>query len=111
VVIEAVGMPETFRDAVDLVAFAGRVVYVGYSKSEVTYNTSLFNLKELDILGSRNATREDFEAVIAFLESHPDLADPLISKIFDWDEADKALAFWKSNRDETFKILIDLIDD
>ena len=47
VVIEAVGHPETFRAAVDLVCFTGRVVYVGYAKSEVSYNTSLFNVKEL----------------------------------------------------------------
>jgi len=32
VVIEAVGLPETFRMAVEEVGFAGRVVYIGYSK-------------------------------------------------------------------------------
>src|SRR5262249_547565 len=31
VVIEAVGAPETFRAAVDVVAFAGRVVFIGYT--------------------------------------------------------------------------------
>lgn len=108
VVIEAVGLPQTFRDAVELVSFSGRVVYVGYAKAEVTYNSSLFNLKELDILGSRNATREDFEAVIAFLETHPEIADPLISKTFNWSTADQAFDYWLSNRDATFKILISM---
>ena len=35
VVIEAVGLPETFRAAVELAPFGGRVVYVGYARDEV----------------------------------------------------------------------------
>jgi threonine dehydrogenase-like Zn-dependent dehydrogenase len=30
VIIEAIGLPQTFRAAVEEVAFAGRVVYIGY---------------------------------------------------------------------------------
>jgi threonine dehydrogenase-like Zn-dependent dehydrogenase len=55
VVIEAVGYPETFRAAVDIVAFTGRVVYIGYAKEPVTYETRFFVQKELDIMGARNA--------------------------------------------------------
>lgn len=108
IVIEAVGAAETFRSAIDLVAFAGRVVYIGYAKSDVSYNTSLFNLKELDISGSRNAVREDFEAVISFLEENGNLAKTLISKRFDWDNADQAFNYWVDNREHVFKIIIDL---
>ncbi|GAA6208208.1 zinc-binding alcohol dehydrogenase family protein [Cognatishimia sp. WU-CL00825] len=109
-VIEAVGLPETFRAAVDLASFAGRVVYVGYAKSEVSYNTSLFNLKELDIRGSRNATRVDFETVISFLTGQEKLANTLISKIFPWTKADQAFTYWEANRNKTFKVMIDLQD-
>lgn len=108
VVIEAVGLPETFRSAVDLASFAGRVVYVGYAKAEVSYDTTLFNLKELDILGSRNAERADFAAVVDFLEARPDLSANLISRVFPWAEADQAFGYWDSNRHETFKIMIDM---
>ena len=59
VVIEAVGLPETFRAAVEEVAFTGRVVYIGYAKEPVAYETRLFVQKELDILGSRNALPAD----------------------------------------------------
>ncbi len=111
VVIEAVGLPETFRASVDLACFGGRVVYVGYAKSEVSYNTSLFNLKELDIMGSRNATRVDFEAVVAFLERHSHVADVLISKVFPMREADQAFTYWEASRCETFKVMIDLREE
>lgn len=108
VVVEAVGLPETFRGAVDLACFGGRVVYVGYAKSEVSYETALFNLKELDILGSRNAQRADFEAVIACLEVQPQLANLLVSRVFSWGDADQALPYWEAHRQETFKVMIDM---
>ncbi|MHA3980219.1 zinc-binding alcohol dehydrogenase family protein [Halovulum sp. GXIMD14794] len=107
VVIEAVGRPETFRQSIDLAAFSGRVVYIGYAKAEVSYDTSKFNLKELDIFGSRNATRTDFEAVIAYLTAHPDVAERLISKTFAWGEAEGAFDYWTANRDATFKVMIE----
>ena len=59
-------------------------------------------------MGSRNATRADFESVIAFLETQPEIATPLISNRFGWQQADQALAYWADNRNHTFKILIDM---
>src|SRR5437667_3903242 len=69
VVIEAVGNPATFRAAVEEVAFTGRVVYIGYAKEPVSYETKFFVQKELDILGARNAQPDDFHAVIQLLEA------------------------------------------
>jgi len=66
--IEAIGIPETFRAAVEEVAFSGRVVYIGYAKEPVSYETRLFVQKELQIFGSRNALPEDFREVIRMLE-------------------------------------------
>ncbi|MGK8640508.1 zinc-binding alcohol dehydrogenase family protein [Brucella anthropi] len=106
VAFEAVGLPITFTQAVDLAGFAGRVVYVGYSKAPVTYQTQFFNLKELDIMGSRNATLTDFEAVIAHLEKLGADADKLISKIFPFDEAEVALPYWDGDRN-VLKIIIE----
>lgn len=108
VVIEAVGAPQTFREAIELAPFAGRVVYIGYAKEEVSYDTKYFNLKELDIMGSRNATLKDFEAVIEYLTAHPTIGDRLISKVVPWSEADGAFSYWMDHRDNTFKVLIDM---
>ena len=108
VVIEAVGLPATFTQAVDLACFAGRIVYIGYSKAPVTYDTKYFNMKELDIHGSRNATSDDFQAVIAYLEGLDHSPDDLISKVFAFKDADKALPYWAAARASTLKILIEL---
>lgn len=106
VVIEAVGTPGTFTQAIDLVGFSGRVVYIGYCKAPVSYETRFFNMKELDIMGSRNALAEDFAAVIRYLEGLDHAPDDLISKVFPFAEADKALPFWVKNRSNVLKILI-----
>lgn len=106
VALEAVGLPLTFTQAIDLAGFAGRVVYVGYSKAPVTYETQIFNLKELDIMGSRNATLADFEAVVGYLETIGDSAGALISKVFPFADAEQAFPFWDQNRD-VLKVIVE----
>jgi threonine dehydrogenase-like Zn-dependent dehydrogenase len=107
VVIEAVGLPGTFTQAIDFACFAGRVIYVGYAKAPVTYQTQFFNLKELDILGSRNATLADFHAVIAYLETIGDAAAALITRIVPFAEAEGALPYWDANRESVLKLVIE----
>lgn len=105
VVIEAVGLPRTFRQAVDIVSFAGRVVYIGYSKKPVEYETSTFVLKELDIRGSRNALMEDFQSVIRmFAQGDVDL-EQVITHRFDLLQIGQALELWKSHPERVTKIL------
>lgn len=106
VVIEAVGSAATFTQAIDWVSFSGRVVYIGYAKQPVAYQTQYFNLKELDIMGSRNATIDDFKNVVRFLESRHDI-DRLISRTFPLTQADQALPYWESHRDDTLKVLVE----
>jgi 2-desacetyl-2-hydroxyethyl bacteriochlorophyllide A dehydrogenase len=108
VVIEAVGVPETFTQAIDFACFAGRVVYIGYCKAPVSYRTQLFNLKELDIMGSRNATLDDFGRVIACLEEMGESADRLVTTTFPFAEAARALPFWEANRATELKIMVEL---
>lgn len=106
VVIEAVGSPATYRMAVDEVAFTGRVTCIGYSKSEVSFQTGLFVKKELDIRGSRNAMPADFDAVIAYMRRGTCPVDELVSKVICPDEARPALEYWSANPGKVFRILV-----
>jgi threonine dehydrogenase-like Zn-dependent dehydrogenase len=108
VVIEAIGLPQTFRAAVEEVAFTGRVVYIGYAKELVSYETRLFVQKELDILGSRNALPEDFHAVIRMLEAHRFPVDDAVSSIVALDDAPQALRSWSEDPSRVKKILVRL---
>src|SRR5215475_15764665 len=87
VAIEAIGTAATFRAAVEEVAFTGRVVYIGYAKEPVSYETRLFVQKELDILGSRNAQPADFEAVNKLLEAQTFPIDQAVSLVVPLEQA------------------------
>ena len=106
VVIEAVGSPATYVMAVEEVSFTGRVTYIGYSKTEVSFQTKLFVQKELDIRGSRNALPADFRAVINYLKAGNCPVDELISNETGPDGAFDAMKEWASNPGKVFRILV-----
>jgi len=108
VMIEAIGLPETFRMAVEEVAFTGRVVYIGYAKEPVAYETKLFVQKELDILGSRNALPQDFLDVMAMLDVGRFPVAEAVTAIVTLDEAPSILSEWSANPAEFTKIMIQM---
>ncbi len=106
VMIEAIGLPATFRAAVEEVAFTGRVVYIGYAKEAVSYETRLFVQKELDILGSRNALPDDFRQVIQMLEARRFPVDETVSAIIAPEEAATMLEEWSAHPQRYTKIMV-----
>ena len=106
VVIEAVGSSETYQMAVDEVAFTGRVICIGYAKTEVSFQTKYFVQKELDIRGSRNAQPSDFRAVIHYLEKGSCPVDRLISREVTPEEAPEAMRQWAESPGKVFRILV-----
>ena len=108
VVIEAVGTAETFVAAVNEVCFTGRVVYIGYAKKPVAYETKFFVMKELDILGSRNALPEDFANVIQVLESGLYPVTQTVTRVVPFAQAGEALQEWSVNPTTITKIHVNL---
>jgi threonine dehydrogenase-like Zn-dependent dehydrogenase len=108
IIIEAIGLPQTFRAAVEEVAFTGRVVYIGYAKEPVSYETRLFVQKELDILGSRNALHENFLSVISMLEAGRFPVNDAVSAVVTLAEAPAILAAWSASPDQYTKIMVNI---
>jgi threonine dehydrogenase-like Zn-dependent dehydrogenase len=108
VIVEAVGHPQTFRAAVEEIAFTGRIVYIGYAKEPVAYETKLFVQKELDILGSRNALPADFQSVMEMLKSGNFPVDDAVGSIVPLDEAPAMLDAWSANPTKFTKIMVRL---
>lgn len=107
VVIEAVGSPVTYVMAVNEVGFTGRVVCIGYAKSEVSFQTKLFVQKELDIRGSRNATPSDFRAVINCINKSNFPIDKFISNVVKPEDAAEAMKAWSENPGKVFRVLVE----
>lgn len=106
VAIEAVGLAQTFLACVDVAASVGRVVYIGYSKAPVTYDTKIILTKELDVRGSRGALQQDFLDVVAYVESGAYPADLTISRVYQFDEAGDALIAWENDPSAVTKFIV-----
>lgn len=107
VIIEAVGRPETYIASISEVAFTGRVVYIGYAKEKIPFDTQYFVKKEMDIRGSRNAMPCDFKAVMEYMKRGTCPVGELITAIYPPEEAQTALEKWSTNPGEVFRILIE----
>jgi 2-desacetyl-2-hydroxyethyl bacteriochlorophyllide A dehydrogenase len=108
VVIEAIGLPVTYRAAVEEVAYAGRVVYIGWAKEHVEYETRPIVHKELDIMGSRNAMPEDFHEVIRMLEVKLFPVDAAVTHIVPLEETPKILDEWDREPARFTKIVVEV---
>ncbi|MGG0286482.1 zinc-binding alcohol dehydrogenase family protein [Peribacillus butanolivorans] len=64
VVFDATGNAKSMMEAFKYPAHGGRLIYVGLVKSDISFNDPDFHSKELTLMGSRNATREDFDYVV-----------------------------------------------
>lgn len=106
VVIEAVGSPATYVMAVDVVGFTGRVICIGYAKSEVAFQTKLFVQKELDIRGSRNALPADFRAVIHYMKEGRCPIEKFVSAVVPPEEAPEAMKRWAAAPGKVFRVLV-----
>ena len=107
VIIEAVGSPFTQKQALDEVSFTGRLVMIGYAKSDSTLTTSLIVKKELDVKGSRNALPEDFKGVIKYLSHGTCPYDKFISAIVKPEDAFEAMKKWDAAPGKVFRILVE----
>lgn len=108
VVIEAAGNPKTYLAAVNEVAFTGRVVCIGYAKDDVSFATKLFVQKEMDLMGSRNATPSDFQAVIGYLQRKTFPVGQMVTRTVEIPQAAEALSTWAADPGKVFKIMVKL---
>ena len=106
VVVEAVGSDITYQTAVKEVAFTGRVVCIGYAKTNIEFETKLFVQKEIDVKGSRNAMPEDFRAVMEYLKRGTCPVEELITGVYKPEEAQFALEKWAQDPGKVFRMLI-----
>lgn len=105
VVIEAAGTPASYQAALEAVAYAGKMICIGYAQKDIPLNTSLMVKKELCILGSRNALNE-FATVIQVLEARQFPYTSLITAIHPVIKAREVFASWDEDPGASMKILL-----
>lgn len=64
VVVDATGSPAAMQKGFGYVGHGGTYVLLSIVRAEITFDDPEFHKRETTLLGSRNATREDFETVL-----------------------------------------------
>ena len=67
-VFDATGNANSMMQTPNLVAHGGQIIFVGHTKQTLSFDNPTIHSKELSLLTSRNATRQDFLTVVAMLE-------------------------------------------
>lgn len=105
VTVEAVGLPSTFLNCIDAAAFGARVVVIGVAKHNADFNFTLIQKKELCILGSRNARRDDFMEVIDILKvGRVKNLDKIVTKKYHFTQAKSAFEDLEANAGNILKV-------
>ena len=68
-VFDATGNPTAMQRGFEFVAHGGTYVLVSIVRGEISFSDPEFHKRETSLLGSRNATREDFAAVVAAMRA------------------------------------------
>ena len=107
VTIEAVGLPSTFQNCIDAVAFGGRVSVIGVGKKNLDFNFTMIQKKELNIFGSRNALSSDFTELIDLVKGGEVPLEKIITNTYKFDQAANAFADFDQNLGSMLKVIID----
>lgn len=105
VTIDAVCMPETFKQAIDITSVAGRVMCLGFTKETSDIAQLGITIKELDIRGSRHQTYKFKEVVQLFNENKLN-PEKLISHVVDFKDTMKGIEMIEKTPEQVCKVVI-----
>ncbi|KSU80314.1 MULTISPECIES: zinc-binding alcohol dehydrogenase family protein [Fictibacillus] len=107
VVLDATGNARSMMGAFDYAAHGGTLVYVGLVKSDLTFSDPDFHKKELTLMGSRNATREDFDKVLNTVKSGEVDLKPYITHRSSLDEMISDFDGWLKPESKVIKAIVE----
>ncbi|MEE4411060.1 MULTISPECIES: zinc-binding alcohol dehydrogenase family protein [unclassified Serratia (in: enterobacteria)] len=84
-VIDATGNPHAMNNSLNLIRHGGSIVFVGLFKGDIQFSDPEFHKKETTLMGSRNATHEDFAKVGRLMAAGQITAQMMLSHHFDFD--------------------------
>ena len=107
VTIEAVGLPSTFQNCIDAACFGGSVVLIGVGKANLDFNFTMIQKKELNVFGSRNALKKDFEELIDLYNTGRVPLENIITHSYLFEDAAKAFEDFANNQGDMLKVILD----
>ncbi|MEK3888170.1 zinc-binding alcohol dehydrogenase family protein [Bacillus sp. FSL K6-3431] len=108
IVYDATGNVQSMKTAFQYVAHGGTLIYVGLVDNEISFFDPDFHKKELTLMGSRNATREDFEYVLNVLVTGEINTNRYITHRCIFDEMIGQFESWLLPESKVIKAMVEL---
>ena len=107
-VFDCTGSPPARNAGFSLVAHGGGYVLVSVVLGDITFSDPEFHKRETTLLGSRNATRADFDTVFAALRSGAIPTQALVTHRASLDDAARLFPHWLDPASGVVKALIEI---
>ncbi|MBP1156781.1 MULTISPECIES: zinc-binding alcohol dehydrogenase family protein [unclassified Paenibacillus] len=107
-VFDATGNARSMTEAFRYPAHGGKLVYVGLVKADISFDDPEFHKRELTLMGSRNATREDFEYVIRSIKQGSIPLDAYITHRSDFSTMIDHFETWLDPSSKVIKAIVEL---
>jgi len=108
VVFDATGNARAMQAGFDFVAHGGTYVLVSVVKDPITFQDPDFHRKEMTLMGSRNATAEDFERVIAAIRNGDVPVNRIITHRTSLSGAVETIPVWAHQKSGLIKAVIEI---
>jgi 2-desacetyl-2-hydroxyethyl bacteriochlorophyllide A dehydrogenase len=108
VVIDATGNQKAINNGLHYLAHGGRYILIGLQKNELVFSHPEFHKREATLMSSRNATREDFEHVIACMKNGSLNPVPFITNRLKFDELKQQFASLLDPSNHVIKAMVEM---
>jgi 2-desacetyl-2-hydroxyethyl bacteriochlorophyllide A dehydrogenase len=106
IVFDATASPAAMRKGFSYVGHGGTYVLLSIVSADITFSDPEFHKRETSLLGSRNATRLDFETVLDAMRNGLVPVEALSTHSADLDDAPRAIPAWSRPEAGVIKGLI-----
>lgn len=108
VVVDATGSNKSMVNAMNYVAFAGRLVFVGITNQEIAFTQALMHRREMTFLASRNAVASEFQRIIALIEDGQIDTKPWITHHAGFDDMIELFPHWMKPETGVIKAVVEI---
>ncbi|MHA6480909.1 zinc-binding alcohol dehydrogenase family protein [Paenibacillus sp. strain BS8-2] len=108
VVFDATGNAASMTKSFNYVAHGGKLVFVGLVKEAITFSDPEFHKRELTLMGSRNATSEDFRHVIEVLKQEKVDMKAYITHRAPFEQMIQSFDEWMNPASKVIKAVVDI---
>jgi 2-desacetyl-2-hydroxyethyl bacteriochlorophyllide A dehydrogenase len=110
VVIDATGSLKAINNAFQYMAHGARYVLIGLQKGDISFSHPEFHKREGTLMSSRNATRQDFEHVIANMKKGEVKPTTYITHRVLFDDVKNEFKTWLNPENGVIKAMVEIVD-